>query len=174
MRFLFGLVISVTFFSAGQSAAESATYPPRKAGLWEITVTTLPANESQKFWQCVDRSSELDTQRMAHGLAEKRCVKNTFKKEGNKYRTETDCTFSGQRMISHTVASGDFNSYYHSETVTEYIPPYRGQRKTVIKSRAHYLGPCKKDQRPGDIIYPDGRKINVNDELIKQRQSSNR
>jgi len=34
--------------------------------------------------------------------------------------------------------------------------------------QARWVGPCKADQKPGDMILPNGMKINVNDRPKQQ------
>jgi hypothetical protein len=38
-----------------------------------------------------------------------------------------------------------------------------GPRDTVTKIEAKWLGACKPDQKPGDIVMPGGFKLNVKD-----------
>ena len=67
-------------------------------------------------------------------------------------------------MKSHSEITGDFNSAYtvkttsHSEGGPSGLP-----RDATTTIEAKWLGACKPDQKPGDIVMPGGIKINVKD-----------
>src|ERR1700720_4183247 len=61
--------------------------------------------------------------------------------------------------------NGDFNSAYTVATTSHSDLGSKGTpRDTVTKIEAKWLGACKPDQKPGDIIMPGGGfKLNVKD-----------
>jgi hypothetical protein len=67
-------------------------------------------------------------------------------------------------MTSHSEITGDFNSAYtvrstsHSERGPSALP-----RDSTTTIEAKWLGACKGDQKPGDIMMPGGIKMNVKD-----------
>ena len=67
-------------------------------------------------------------------------------------------------MTTHAEIVGDFNSAY---TVTSKSHSDKGPNgnplDTVSTIEAKWLGPCKADQKPGDIVMPGGFKLNVKD-----------
>ncbi len=67
-------------------------------------------------------------------------------------------------ITSHSEIVGDFNSAY---TVTSSSHADRGAsgppRDTTTKIEAKWLGACKPDQKPGDIVMPGGFKLNIKD-----------
>ena len=68
------------------------------------------------------------------------------------------------RMTSHSDISGDFNSAYtikgtsHREGGPAGVP-----RDSTTTIEAKWLGACKPDQKPGDIVMPGGFKLNIKD-----------
>jgi len=67
-------------------------------------------------------------------------------------------------MTSHSDIVGDFDSAYtvkttsHSEHGPSGLP-----RDSTMTIEAKWLGACKPDQKPGDIVMPGGFKINIRD-----------
>lgn len=63
-----------------------------------------------------------------------------------------------------TEISGDFNSAY-TVKVTSHRTEASGMMPadTTMTMNAKWAGACKTDQKPGDMIMPDGMKMNVKD-----------
>ena len=67
-------------------------------------------------------------------------------------------------ITSHSEITGDFNSAYavkttsHSEGGPAALP-----RDTTMTIEAKWLGACKPDQKPGDVVMPGGFKVNAKD-----------
>ena len=67
-------------------------------------------------------------------------------------------------MTSHSEIIGDFNSAYTVKTTShsEGGPAAtKGDHETMIEAK--WLGACKPDQKPGDIVMPGGLKMNLKD-----------
>jgi hypothetical protein len=136
-------------------AAVSADYaraddlPIRKAGLWEIkmarTGSPLPEMTMQ---HCTDETTDKDMNNMATG-----------------YLSDSLCSVGGVSIASHSEINGDFNSAYTVTTTSHSDLGSKGTpRDTVTKIEAKWLGACKPDQKPGDIVMPGGGfKLNVKD-----------
>ena len=67
-------------------------------------------------------------------------------------------------MTSHADITGDFNSAY---TVKSTVAQRQGRGRACTTSpstiEAKWLGACKPDQKPGDIVMPGGFKMNIKD-----------
>ena len=57
--------------------------------------------------------------------------------------------------------TGNFDSAYRMEVDSQYEPALMGRSASRSVIDARWLGPCKADQRPGDMILSDGKKMNV-------------
>ena len=66
-------------------------------------------------------------------------------------------------MTSHSEISGDFNAAYTVTTQSHLDKGPESLRDTTTKIEAKYLGDCKPNQKPGDIVMPGGFKLNVKD-----------
>ncbi len=150
--------------SSGGACAEDL--PIRKAGLWEIKVahpgSPLPSLTMQ---HCTDETIDKDMNNMVSPMAKQICSRQDVQKTAAGYVGDSVCNVAGVSVSSHSEISGDFNSAYtvtttsHGELGSKGVP-----RDTVIKIEAKWLGACKPDQKPGDIVMPGGGfKINVKD-----------
>jgi uncharacterized protein DUF3617 len=157
----------VGFFllAAGPAAAAGAVeLPIRKAGLWEIkmvrTGSRLPEISMQ---HCTDESTDRQMNGLVAPSAQQACSKHDIRKTATGYASDTVCTIAGRSITSHSDVVGDFNSAYTVTTVSHSEGGPAGARDTTSKLEAKWIGACKPDQKPGDIVMPGGRKMNVID-----------
>lgn len=140
--------------------------PTRKPGLWEINIANPGmSGHTQTVKQCTDEATDAKMMQSGNDMAGKmgvQCAKNEVRKENGQYIGESDCTFSGTRMVSKTVFSGDFASSYTAETETTYNPPISGMSGGKTMMTAKRVGECEPGQKPGDIIMPGGITMNIN------------
>jgi hypothetical protein len=144
--------------------AGAVEMPVRKAGLWEIKMVRTGSPQPEMTMQhCTDET--IDKQ-MNTALApmKETCSKNDIQKTATGYVTDSVCSVGGMSMTSHSEPSGDFNSAYtikvtsHTERGSSGAP-----RDATTTIEAKWLGACKPDQKPGDIVMPGGFKMNVKD-----------
>jgi hypothetical protein len=64
--------------------------------------------------------------------------------------------------------SGDFSTAYRMESKSTYNPPLMGRAEGASVMEAKWIGPCKADQKPGDMVMSNGMKMNVLD-MMKNR-----
>ena len=146
--------------------ASADDLPIRKAGLWEIkmakTGSPLPDMTMQ---HCTDETTDKDMNNMVSPMAKQICSKQDIQKTATGFVSDSLCSVAGVSIASHSEINGDFNSAYtvtttsHSELGNKGAP-----RDTVTKIEGKWLGACKPDQKPGDIVMPGGGfKLNVKD-----------
>ena len=140
--------------------------PVRKAGLWEIkmvrTGSPMPAITMQ---HCTDATVDRQMNGMGSAMAQQTCSKQEIRKTATGYATESVCTVMGRTITSHSEVTGDFNSAYKVTTVSQSNAEgsAAGARNTTSTIEAKWIGACKPDQKPGDVVTPDGRKVNLMD-----------
>ncbi len=146
--------------------ARADDLPMRKAGLWEMkmirTGSPMPALAMQ---HCTNETVDQDMHNMVSPMANQICSRQDVRKTATGYVTDSVCSVGGMSVSSHSEITGDFNSAYtvtttsHSDLGAKSAP-----HDTVTKIEAKWLGACKPDQKPGDIIMPGGGfKLNVKD-----------
>ena len=146
------------------AAAGAEQLPIRKAGLWEIKmVRTGSPVPDMTMQHCTDATTDRQMNGMAGPTAQQNCSKQDLRKTATGYASDTVCTIAGRSITSHSDVVGDFNSAYTVTTVSHSEGGPGGARDTTSKIEAKWIGACKPDQKPGDVVTPDGRKINVID-----------
>jgi hypothetical protein len=145
--------------------------PIRKAGLWEIKMVRTGSPVSGMTMQhCTDATADRAMNGMASPMAQQTCSKQDIRKTATGYASDSVCTVMGRTITSHSDVVGDFNSAYTVTTVsqTKTEGSAAGSRDTTSKIEAKWIGACKPDQKPGDVVMPDGRKVNMID--LQQRR----
>ncbi|MBV8837155.1 MAG: DUF3617 family protein [Alphaproteobacteria bacterium] len=146
------------------SPSLAAEMPPRKPGLWELKMT-MESVAMSTTQQCIDAATDKQMSSMGTIVRADRCSKLDLQASGDSLTIDAVCDFgNGVTATSHAVVTGDFNSAYVMKSVSKRTggPPHlRAETNTTIEAK--WLGPCKADQRPGDMIINDSTKININD-----------
>src|SRR5579863_1926862 len=145
--------------------------PLRKAGLWEVkmvrTGSPLPEMTMQ---HCTDQTIDKEMNNMVSPMAKQICSRQDIQKTATGYASDSICNVAGVSIASHSDIVGDFNSAYTVTTTSHSDLGNKGApRDTVTKIEAKWLGACKPDQKPGDIVMPGGGfKLNVKDAVKLQ------
>jgi hypothetical protein len=151
------------------AAALADELPTRKAGLWELKMEfeghRIPIQSMQ---QCTDAAADKQmTSGFGNGSAEA-CPDRHITKSGGTITVDSVCDIAGAKVTSHAVISGQFDSAYTVNVTTKReggrpLPHVAPGGVSHMTMQAKWLGPCAKDQRPGDVIMPGGMKINILD-----------
>ena len=145
------------------SEAAAVELPLRKAGLWEMKVLRTGSPVPDMTMQhCTDASTDKQMS-TSFSPGKETCAKQDIQKTSTGYVSESVCTVAGMTVTSHGEITGDFNSAYTVKS-TAHIERAGGQvRDSTTSIEAKWLGACKADQKPGDIMMPGGMKMNIND-----------
>jgi hypothetical protein len=143
--------------------------PARKAGLWEVKMAFEGRNlPPQIMQQCIDAATDKMMSAFGSNLRQDMCSKQDVQKVGNTLVVDSVCQMGAMTMTSHGVISGDFNSGYTMKVSSTRsggpaIPGAPADGTSNMTIEAKWLSACKPDQKPGDMIMADGRKINIVD-----------
>ena len=150
-------------FACAPTLASAVDYPTRKAGLWEMTMT-MTSGRTMTMSQCTDPSIDKDMIANANPSMQQMCTRSELQKTATGYASDSTCKFGAVTTTSHTEVSGDFNAAY-TVNVTSHNSggPAGMPADTNMTMAAKWVGPCKADQTPGDILMPGGMKMNVRD-----------
>jgi hypothetical protein len=149
--------------SAHGAAAEDL--PIRKPGLWEMKMvragSPIPGMTMQ---HCTDETTDKLMNDSVSPLTKQACSKQDLKKTATGYVSDSVCAISGASITSHTEIVGDLSSAYtvHSTSHSDKGPGGK-PLDTTTAIEAKWLGACKADQKPGDIVMPGGMKMNIKD-----------
>jgi hypothetical protein len=151
------------------SQAWSAGLPSRKPGLWEVrTAIQNSINPPQVVQQCIDAATDQMLQSSAGPYSAAACPKRDVQSTPNSITIDSACTIGGKAATAHAVITGSFDSAY-TMTVTSQTADLAGS-KMIMTIDGNWLGPCNADQKPGDIIFSNGRTINIL-EMLKRSAS---
>jgi hypothetical protein len=149
--------------------AQAFDFPKRKSGLWEIeTLASARPGAPQKAQMCIDQKADDALNQMGTSMTKDMCSKRDLRQEGDAIVSDSVCKFGGSTVTTHAVVTGKFDSAYQVETKSTYDPPMSGLKEGAAVIKARWLGPCKPDQKPGDMILPNGMKFNINDRPKQQ------
>jgi Protein of unknown function (DUF3617) len=144
--------------------ARADEMPLRKPGLWEMKVaktgSVLPEMTMQ---HCTDESTDKQMSAALSPVAKEACSKRDIAKTATGYVSDSVCSVGGVTMTSHADVTGDFNSAYTVKSTAHSDKGPGGVHDVTSTIEAKWLGPCKPDQKPGDIVMPGGFKMNIKD-----------
>src|ERR1700712_58187 len=145
--------------------ARAVEMPVRKAGLWEMKMLrTGGPMPDMTVQHCTDETADKEMSTTFSPMAKEACSKNEIQKTVTGYVTDSICTMGGISMTSHSETTGDFNSGYTVKSTSHSQGGPAGMaRDSTMTIEAKWLGPCKSDQKPGNIIMPGGIKMNIRD-----------
>jgi hypothetical protein len=146
---LFILVLGVT-------AASAAEFPPRKAGLWNLSMKS-PDGRTVSMQQCVDAKTDAALQSMSGGMAQRACSKRDIQRSGDTITIDSVCTIAGRTRTAHAVITGSFDSNYTMVMTSQ----GEGTPARSTTMTAKWTGPCAAGQKPGDVIMANGFKMNI-------------
>ena len=139
--------------------------PKRKAGLWKQTMTIEGLNVIQTASLCLDEETEKKVSWWAQQGARGGCDENEVKRnpDGSWSFSSTCRLEGGMKTVTTGQAVGDFQRAYQvkAETTTENAPIPAMNRTNTVTIDSTWEGPCPADMAPGDMVTPDGRRLNV-------------
>jgi len=146
-------------------------YPTIKQGLWKMTASG-DGHPGGSVQVCMgDKASLGDIVNRAKKMGQGMCEEAKIQKVGDSYVTKNQCDFGIAKASIESVASGDFNSEYTIKTKSIVSNINTADRISNSLSHSKYLGACTKGMKAGDMIMPDGKKINVDEETEKAMKS---
>ena len=162
MRVIPIIILAASF--AFVSTAQALDLPKRKSGLWEMTMIGKQTNgQPQTVTTCVDMKADMGLTSSFGDKIPKNCKQPTMKKSAGAITVTSVCKFTDSTVTTTAVLTGDFSSTYKIDRTSTYNPPNKGMKESKQTIDAKWLGACKAGQRPGDMIMPDGAKINITD-----------
>ena len=142
--------------------------PARKAGLWELKMNLAGHNAAMPTFQhCIDAATDKEMMMQGGSGRGQKCSKQDVQRAGDTITIDSVCDIgNGATATSHAVVSGDFNSAYTVKVNSKRqggpaVPGMPGETNMTIEAK--WLGACKADQKPGDVIMANGMKVNVRD-----------
>ena len=145
--------------------AGAVELPVRKAGLWEMKMLRTGAPVPEMTMQhCTDETTDKEMSTSFSPMAKEICSKQDIQKTATGYVTRFRLR---RRRHDDHVACRDhrrFQFRLHREIdLAQRARPGRRAARSTTTIEAKWLGACKPDQKPGDIMMPGGMKMNIKD-----------
>ncbi len=156
-------------------AALADSLPSRKPGLWEVTVSTDTQDSSRpmKMTQCTDEATDAKLMQTGNDIqGQAACSKNEVSKTSTGYRISSVCKLAGSTVSSEGTFAGNFSSEYAGDITTSFEPPVFGHKTSATTIRAKWLGACPSGMQPGDMLLPNGMKMNVDQAAQTAKQAA--
>lgn len=157
------VVLLALVLPATLALAQAVDVPKRKSGLWEVK----RADDSDRppLQWCIDEKTDNALNQLAQGRHKEHCKIDKLSHEGDRWVVDAVCTTGrASTAKTHAVVTGKFDSSYKIESTSTFDKAVHGKSETKAVIEGRWTGPCKPDQKPGDVILADGRKVNVIDE----------
>lgn len=153
--------------AAGLAASASADeLPKRKAGLWQIHMRVQGIPDMGPMQQCIDQNTD---NLMLQHARKTDCRAIEVKRSGNTISVHSVCKVQGSTATTDGLFEGSLDSSYKGKMTTRFNPPWNGMSVSTSTHEAHWIGPCKAGQKPGQVIMPNIGGINLNELLRQQR-----
>jgi hypothetical protein len=145
--------------------ARADELPIRKAGLWEMKMARAGSSTSgMTMQQCTDEATDREMSTAFSPMSKEVCSRKDIQKTATGYVSDSVCGVAGVSITAHAEINGDFNSAYTvKSTAHAEGGPAATQGDHVTTIEAKWVGACKPDQKPGDIVMPGGLKMNIRD-----------
>jgi hypothetical protein len=136
--------------------------PVRKAGLWEMKMVRTGSSVPDMTMQhCTDATTDKQMS-TSFSPGKETCAKQDIQKTAAGFVSDTVCSVAGMTITSHAEITGDFNSAYTVKSTSHCEGgPANITRDSTTTVEAKWVGACKADQKPGDIVMPGGMKMNI-------------
>lgn len=111
---------------------------------------------------CIDATSDAAMQKAALDNLGTSCSKRDIVRGGSTITIDSICTIGQRTVTTHMTMRFDGDATYHNEIQSHFEPPIvTGRPDSVAIQDGKWAGPCPADMEPGDMIMPNGTKINV-------------
>lgn len=151
------IALGLTLFSA---AALADDYPPRKTGLWILTVQAA-AGPPATMKMCIDPDTDQIFHKIGSDLRAKHCAQNDVKVDGDTVTAESECKIGSSTVSTTAVTKFDGDTAYHSDITTYIDPAILGKSDATVTQDGKWSGDCPADMKPGDFVLANGIKVNV-------------
>ena len=147
------------------TGAQAVEMPVRKAGLWEMKMAATGSMPEMTMQHCTDETVDKEMSNNISPMAKQICSKQDIQKTATGYVSDSVCNVAGMTTTSHAEITGDFSSAYTVKSSSHAQGGAVGAagRDSTMTIAARWLGACKPDQKPGDVVMPGGFKVNVKD-----------
>jgi len=142
--------------------ARADSFPPRKAGLWQVEMTMAGMQmPPQQMKMCIDPATDAEMYRLGMNASQGMCDKPEVRRNGSTVTVATVCKMGDSKVTTQAVSKFTGDTAYHTDASTRFDPPMAGQDQSTMTQEAKWTGSCPADMVPGDVVMGNGVKINI-------------
>ena len=136
--------------------------PPRKAGLWQTTLSEEGSAESPQVLKiCIDAQTDQRLGILGTDLSGDTCTSRTYSPQGDgSWGILAECVMGAVVTEYSGSMTGNFDTHYEMKVRSQTTGGNQMNRVTNYVVSSKRLGACTADQKPGDVIN-DGVKMNL-------------
>ena len=125
---------------------------------------TTASGRAMTMSHCTDAATDKDMMANSNPSMQQSCTRTELQKTATGYVSDSTCKFGAMTTTSHSEITGDFHSAYAVKVTGHNTGRPAGMpADTNTTIEAKWIGPCKADQKPGDVMMPGGLRMNVKD-----------
>lgn len=149
------ILVAALFAAATAAQTSEILLPHHKPGLWKADIVS--PDKTTSLQECLGEEFEVQMEKIDRDKCSDR---HTVHNADGSWTTSATCKIMLFLKIStRAEISGDFQSKLK---IVSYKLPDNTLQNTTTET---WAGPCKPDQKPGDIVMPSGIKLNLLDVL---------
>jgi hypothetical protein len=144
------------------TGALAVDLPTRKPGLWEVTLHMASGKMPPQLMKfCTDAATDAQLYQLGMSAAQGMCSRNDIQRSGNVVTMDSECKMGEMKMTTHSVMTFTGDAAYKTDIRSHSEPPMMGRSDSSMTQDARWTGPCPADMQPGDMIGPNGMKMNL-------------
>ena len=136
-------------------------YPKLKAGQWEMRTDTGKSSAPRTTTLCTDDAVQKELINMGVGMQKEMCSKSDIRREGLRVIVTAQCKVGESTIVTKAVMTFAGDTAYKTDVDSTYSPPFMGMKEAKTSMEGKYVGPCRAGLVPGDMLLPNGQKINI-------------
>jgi Protein of unknown function (DUF3617) len=146
---------------AGVTVSLADDLPHLKPGLWLISSGSSHSHRPRTSKLCVDHSTLGLMVSAGATMEHANCSRNERHFTGATMISDSVCRIGESESTTHAVVTYHGDTAYDIETHAHYAPPFFGRSDSTSHQSARWIGACPADMKPGDMLTPEGMKMNL-------------
>ena len=144
------------------TGARADNPPKRKPGLWEVTLHMASGTMAPQVMKlCIDEATDAALFKYGMNAVQGVCSRNDLRGSGSVFTMDTECKMGDMKLTSHAVMTFTGDTAYRTDVQSHFDPPMMGRSDSSMTQEAKWIGACPADMQPGDMIGPNGVKMNL-------------
>lgn len=149
-------------FCMGSAVTLADDLPHLKPGLWQISTETHHSPRPRTSKVCMNRSTLERMVGIGTAMGHPTCSRSTRHFTGATMVSDSVCRIGRSEATTHAVVTYHGDTAYDVDIHAHYNPPlFFGRSDSVSHQTARWIGACPADMKPGDMVTPEGMKLNL-------------